>query len=96
MRSARAPLARWAERTRVDNPPTGGPNTLVFLHGAEYTRGTRCPLAELHWLLITATITRVVSYSDATRAATDFYSTAGYKDTFGLKTTEGDYLKPPV
>ena len=54
-----------AERTRVDTPPTGGPNTLVFLHGAEYTRGTRCPLAELHWLLITATITRVVSYRKA-------------------------------
>ena len=25
--------------------------------------------------------------SDATRAATDFYSTAGYKNTLGLKTT---------
>ena len=43
-----------------------GPNSLVFLHRAEYTRGTRCPLAELHWLLITATIPRLVSYSTST------------------------------
>ena len=84
------PARHWrerAERTRVDTPPTGGPNTLVFLHGAEYTRGTRCPLAELHWLLITATITRVVSYSNATRVDTDFIFTAGYKKLSGAKTT---------
>ena len=34
-----------------------------FLHGGGYTRETRYHIPERHWLLVTATITRVVSYS---------------------------------
>ena len=50
-----------AERTRVDTPPTGMTERTSFSPRGEYTCGTICPLAELHWLRITVTITSVVS-----------------------------------